>query len=111
MKVGVLGAGAYGLALSHILVKNKVYTEVWTHSEDEKNELENSKVSKKLNDYKIPSELVFSTDLKKVVEGKDLIVMAIPAFAFEDVACELSKYIKKKQPILIATKGIQQNTC
>ena len=37
--------------------------------------------------------------------------MAIPAFAFEDVTKQLSKYIKKNQPVLIATKGIQQNTC
>ena len=111
MKVGVLGAGAYGLALSHILVNNKVYTEVWTHSEDEKNELCSKRISKKLNDYIIPKELVFSTDLKRVVEGKDLIVIAVPAFAFENVTMELSKYIKKKQPVLIATKGIQQNTC
>ena len=68
-------------------------------------------ILKKLNDYIIPEELVFSTDLKKVVEGKDLIVIAVPAFAFENVTMELSKYIKKKQPVLIATKGIQQNTC
>ena len=30
MKVGILGAGAFGLALSHILVKNKVTVEMWT---------------------------------------------------------------------------------
>ena len=111
MKVGVLGAGAFGLALSHILVNNKVYTEVWTHNEEEAKNLDEKRVSKKLKDYKVPSELVFSTDLEKVVSGKDLIVMAIPAFAFEDVTKKLSKYIKRNQPVLIATKGIQQNTC
>ena len=35
MKVGILGAGAFGLALSHILVKNKVTVEMWTHNEEE----------------------------------------------------------------------------
>ncbi len=111
MKVGVLGAGAFGLALSHILVKNNVTVEMWTHSEDEAKALDKTRTSKKLNGYKIPKEIKFTTNLEETVDGKDLIVMAIPAFAFEDVTKQLTKYIKKKQPVLIATKGIQQNTC
>lgn len=111
MKVGVLGAGAFGLALSHILVKNNVTVEVWTHNEDEAKVLDKTRTSKKLNGYKIPKEIKFTTNLEETVDGKDLIVMAIPAFAFEDVTKQLTKYIKKKQPVLIATKGIQQNTC
>lgn len=111
MKVGVLGAGAFGLALSHILVKNKVTVEMWTHNEEEVKVLDKKRISKKLDGYKIPKEIKFSTNLEETVSGKDLIVMAIPAFAFEDVTKQLSKYIKKNQPVLIATKGIQQNTC
>ena len=111
MKVGILGAGAFGLALSHILVKNKVTVEMWTHNEEEVKVLDKKRISKKLDGYKIPKEIKFSTNLEETVSGKDLIVMAIPAFAFEDVTKQLSKYIKKNQPVLIATKGIQQNTC
>lgn len=111
MKVGILGAGAFGLALSHILVKNKVTVEMWTHNEEEVKVLDIKRISKKLDGYKIPKEIKFSTNLEETVNGKDLIVMAIPAFAFEDVTKQLSKYIKKNQPVLIATKGIQQNTC
>lgn len=111
MKVGVLGAGAFGLALSHILVKNKVTVEMWTHNEEEAKILDKKRISKKLDGYKIPKEIKFSTNLEETVNGKDLIVMAIPAFAFEDVTKQLTKYIKKNQPVLIATKGIQQNTC
>ena len=111
MKVGVLGAGAFGLALSHILVKNNVTVEMWTHNEEEAKTLDKTRTSKKLDGYKIPKEIKFTTNLEETVEDKDLIVMAIPAFAFEDVTKQLAKYIKKKQPVLIATKGIQQNTC
>lgn len=111
MKVGILGAGAFGLALSHILVKNKVTVEMWTHNEEEAKVLDIKRISKKLDGYKIPKEIKFSTNLEETVSGKDLIVMAIPAFAFEDVTKQLSKYIKNNQPVLIATKGIQQNTC
>lgn len=111
MKVGVLGAGAYGLALTHILVNNKVEVTMWTHDENERKILDEKRESKKLNGYKIPNEIKFTCDLNEAVKDKDLIVMAIPAFAFEDVTIKLSKYIKRNQPVLIATKGIQQNTC
>ncbi len=111
MKVGMLGAGAFGLALSHILIKNKNDVDVWTYSEEECKILNETKKSDKLDKYTIPNELRFTTNLEETVNGKDLIVIAVPAFAFEDVVKQLTKYIKKGQPVLIATKGIQQNTC
>ena len=111
MKVGVLGAGAFGIALANILVTNDVYVDVWTHSEEEEKRLSKERTSDKLKGFKIPKEMKFTCDLEKTVKDKDLIVMAIPAFAFEEVTIKLKEYIKKSQPVLIATKGIQQNTC
>ena len=67
MKVGVLGAGAYGLALTHILVNNKVEVTMWTHDENERKTLDETRKSKKLNDYKIPNEIKFTCDLNEAV--------------------------------------------
>jgi len=111
MKVSILGCGAYGLALSSILITNKVNVTMWTFSEEEKNDLLETKRSPKINDYIIPNEIKFTTNLKDAVVGMDLIVIAVPAFAFESTIIELSKIILKKQPVLITTKGIQQDTC
>lgn len=110
MKVGILGCGAYGIALSSIAFKNNCEIEMWTFNEEEKKELDKKRVSPKLINYVIPKEIKFSTDMKSVVQNKDLIVIAVPAFAFDTVSIELSKYLKK-QPILIATKGIENDTC
>lgn len=111
MKVSILGSGAYGLALSSILYSNHIDTKMWTFSEDEANCLNNNRCSDKLKDYIIPSELNISTNMKEVVKDTDLIVISVPAFAFENVVIELKNYISKKQVVLIATKGIQQDTC
>ena len=83
MKVGVLGAGAYGLALTHILVNNKVEVTMWTHDENERKNLDETRKSKKLNDYKIPNEIKFTCDLNEAVNDKDLIVMAIASGMLE----------------------------
>lgn len=111
MNVAILGCGAYGLALSSILNKNKIETTMWTFSEDEKNELIKNRKSNKLKGYIISEDIEITNDLEYTIKGKDLIVIAVPAFAFEDTVKNMSKYILKKQHILIATKGIQQNTC
>ena len=40
MKIGLFGTGAYGIAISSILVENNCEVTMWTKMEDEKNELE-----------------------------------------------------------------------
>ncbi len=111
MKIGILGSGAYGIALSSIANKNNCDIEMWTFDEYEKKILEKTRISPKLNNYKIPSNIKISTDMKSVVENKDLIIISVPAFAFDNVSIELSKYLEKDQHVLIATKGIENDTC
>ena len=111
MKVCILGSGAYGIALSSILSRNNVQINMWTFSEEECNFLNKNRFSEKLKDYKLPDDISISTNMKECIYGSDLIVISVPAFAFEDVVIKLKKYIDRKTPVLIATKGIQQNTC
>ena len=111
MKVCILGSGAYGFALSSILSRNNIDVFIWTYSEDEKKELIKTRRSPKLKDYIIPKNVVITTDMEKAVKGSDLVIISVPAFAFEDVVIKLKDIINKTQSVLIATKGIQQGTC
>lgn len=111
MKVAILGCGAYGLALASILVKNKVDVTMWSYKEEEKDKLIKTRKSDKLKNYKIPECINFSNNMDEVVRGKDLIVIAVPTFSFESTVIKLKECIDKRQPVLIATKGIQQDTC
>ena len=111
MKVAILGCGAYGLALASVLVKNKVDVSMWSYSNEEKEILTKSRKSNKLENYKIPECINFSTDMNEVVKDCNLIVIAVPTFSFESTVIKLKECIDKRQPVLIATKGIQQDTC
>ena len=111
MKVGILGSGAYGLALSSILVKNKNDVIMWSHTKEEMNKLEKERKSSKLKDFKVPQEIKFTNEIKEAISNKDLIVFAVPAFAFEQTVMKMAAIVDKNIPILIATKGIQQETC
>lgn len=111
MKVGILGTGAYGFALSSILVRNNVNTIMWTHKIEEKELLIKERKSDKLPNYIISNDIEITCDIEKCIKNVDLVVVAIPAFAFEETIINVKRFINKKTPILIATKGIQQDTC
>ena len=111
MKVGILGTGAYGLALCSVMYENKCDIIMYSNTEEEMNGiLKNRCNERKLPEYKIPEEIQFTTSLEECIKDKDLIVCAIPAAFMDDLAKEISPLIKPSDRILVATKGIEQDT-
>ncbi len=110
MKIGLFGTGAYGLALSSILVNNKHEVTMWTKFDEEaKNLIENRENKILLPGYKLDKSVKITTSVEKCLKDKDLLIIAIPA-AFVDSLCSEMKPYVKNQHILIATKGIEQGT-
>ena len=111
MKIGLLGCGAYGLALSSIMHDNHCDITMWTRSKEEADELTKTRCNKKkLPAYTIPDDIKITSDIEECVTNKDLIVIAIPAAGIDNLAQNMAPYIKKSDHILIATKGIEQGT-
>lgn len=111
MKITILGAGAYALALASIFDNNKHKVSLWTFSIEEEKQLKTDRISPKLKGYKIPTNITITTDMKEATKDARLIVIAVPAHAIDETAKELKQHITKKEHILIATKGIENETC
>lgn len=111
MKVTILGTGAYGLALASMAHVNNCDITMWSKNEIEIEEL-NTKHSNErvLPGVIMPNDITYTTNLKKAVHKADLIIYAVPAGAVDSVSKDLAKYYKN-QPICIASKGIEQETC
>ena len=110
MKISIIGTGAYGLALSMMFYENKHKIYMWTAFEEEKNMLVKiRKYEKVLPGVNIPEDIVFTCDLKEATLNSDLIVLAIPAGAFESVCMQLKDFVQNI-PILIASKGIENES-
>ena len=79
-KVSVLGAGSWGIALAKLLCNNGNDVTVWSALSDEIEMLEaNYEHIDKLPGVKLPKEMKFTCNLKEAVEGKDVLVMAVPS--------------------------------
>lgn len=110
MRVGILGCGAYGMALSNILIDNDCEVMMWTKFSDEKELLTRERTNEKvLSGFKLSPKINITTSLKKIVDFSSLIIIAIPTAFVEDVVKEIKDYAVN-QHILIASKGIQQES-
>ena len=109
MKITVLGAGAYGCALSMILSENKNEVTIWTPFENEVKELTEKKSTPKLPNIKIYDNIKITNNLEKALDKTELIIIAIPTAFLSDSIKKVKKYYQNT-PICIATKGIEQNT-
>lgn len=110
MKIGILGAGAYGMAMASVFDNNGHKIKIWSNSEEEVNLLLAYHKSNKI-DYIIPDDFVITTDMKLVVMDADIIVIAVPSEFVRNVCIKLNKYFKEEQIICISSKGIENNSC
>ena len=109
MKIGILGTGVFGIALASILHKNNNDITMWTTFIDECNDLNNNKIRKNLDDYELPKDIKFTTNISEACEDMDIIYIAVPAEFVTETCTKAIPYIKK-QHICIASKGIEESS-
>lgn len=109
MRVTVLGAGAFGLALASIFKENNNDVTVWSRFEEEVVSLREKNTNEKIKNIKLPTGIKYTSNLKDTVESSELLVIAIPAQFVDDLVKQL-KTLVKKQYVLIASKGIENDT-
>ena len=112
MNITILGAGAYGIALSSMFLENNCNVTMWTKKDSEKEVLEKERCNDKvLPGYRISDKVIFTTDFETAVKNANVIVIAIPVKFVTSVIMELANYYEKEQHICIASKGIEQGSC
>ena len=109
MKISILGAGAFGLALASIFKENNNDVTVWSRFEEEVASLREKNTNEKIKNIKLPTGIKYTSNLKDTVESSELLVIAIPAQFVDDLVKQL-KTLVKKQYVLIASKGIENDT-
>lgn len=111
MKVGIFGTGAYGLALTSILIDNGIEVTMWTKFEEEKSLLNQTRKNEKLlPNFTLDSSVTITTRVEECAKDKDLLIIAIPLAFINGLCQELKEYVSDEVNICIASKGIEQNT-
>lgn len=107
-KIAVIGGGSWATALVKILTENNVRVNWWLkNAEDVKHIKEFGKNPRYLSNIQLnPKKVKPTTELKKSLEGVQVVVLAVPAAFIEDVLSGLKSEDLQDKVIVSAIKGM-----
>ena len=110
LKVAVLGGGSFGTALASIAADNGAAVRQWLRDDALVDEINRDhRNSRYLPDFAINPAVVASTDMPTVLEGTELVFVAIPSKAFRTVIRQARPWLHEDQILVSTTKGIQED--
>ncbi len=110
-KIGMLGAGSWGTALTYELATKGHELTVWSISQEEVDLLNLEHEQKvKLPGVKLPAEVQATTDLQKAIDGMDLLVLAVPSPFTRSTARSMRPFVAENQLIVSVAKGIEEDS-
>ncbi|MCD7841598.1 MAG: NAD(P)-binding domain-containing protein [Lachnospiraceae bacterium] len=110
-KVGVIGAGGWGTALSVLLAHNEHEVTLWSIVDKEVQRLNECREQKeKLPGVKLPESVQVTGNLEASVKGMDLVVLAVPSVYIRSTAASCRPYVEQGQILLNVAKGIEEST-
>ena len=104
-KIGILGAGAWGIALGMNTYKNGHDICIWHYDKDKASLLNKNRKTSSLKEINIPKEINFVSNLKELI-GSDILIYASPTQSFDGITREIKEINNLKIPLVIASKGI-----
>ena len=107
-KVGVLGAGTWGMAVARVLCNRHHSVMVWSALPQEIEYIQKNRTHPKLPELEIPDDMEFTTDIKEVCNSEYLVV-AVPSI-FMRSTMETAKDYIKDQILIDLAKGVEKDS-
>jgi glycerol-3-phosphate dehydrogenase (NAD(P)+) len=110
--IAVIGAGAWGTALSIVLGRKGTHrVRLWTREPELRRSIVENRVNERfLPGYSIPDGVTATTSFEEALEGAHLVISVMPSQHCRSVFQSLSRYLHKDVLIASATKGLEEST-
>ena len=105
-KIGIIGAGSWGIALSVLLHNNGHTITVWSALPQEIEQLKACHEHR----VKLAEDILFTTDLSNAVKEMDILVLAVPSSFTRETAHRMAGFVENGQIIVNVAKGIEEAT-
>lgn len=111
MKIGILGAGSWGIALTALLSGNGHDVTVWSIDKDEIAMLNEYREHKtKLPGVVIDDTVKFTTSVEEACLDAKILVMVVPSPFIRSTAKTIAPYVNDEQIIVNVSKGIEEDS-
>ncbi len=110
MKITYLGAGAWGYCLASLLAKKGYHVSLWTRNSLLADRLNSGQDHPHLPGWGPPATLAITTNLEEALHKTDIIIESVTAAGLRPVLNLLYQICRPACPIVMTSKGIEQNT-
>jgi glycerol-3-phosphate dehydrogenase (NAD(P)+) len=111
MKIGVIGAGAWGTVLANLLAEKGFEVDLWVFETEVCADILETRENKVfLPGIHLSQNLKPSNDLDKVATDKDMLLLVVPSHVFRSVAMQLVHHPAENTLVVTASKGIENKT-
>lgn len=109
-KIGVLGAGTWGVALARMLSISGHDVMIWSAIGEEIDNLSTTRLHPNLPGMQLPAEITYTKDMQTVCTGKDILLFAVPSPFVRSTARKAAPYVTEGQVVVDVAKGIEADT-
>jgi glycerol-3-phosphate dehydrogenase (NAD(P)+) len=110
-RCAVIGAGAWGTALADMLARNGHEVRIWAYEWDVVESINRSHLNRRF----LPGSALYDTivafnDVDDALKGAELVTFATPSQVLRSIARGSKKSIAAGTPVVVASKGIEEET-
>ncbi len=108
-KIAIIGSGSWGVALATHLARCGNKVNIWSFSEQEKEQINKERKCKFLPDLVIHENITCSTNFEEVIQGAEFILHVTPSKFTRDTFKQYKQYVGDK-PVIICSKGFEKES-
>ena len=108
--IAILGAGTWGSALAHCLVRNNHEVRLWSRFENEILEMKCSRTNKNLPEMVLPETVLMTADPLEALTGAEYVLVVVPSVYVRSTIQYTAPFISPDSIVTCASKGIEANS-
>ena len=109
-RIGVVGAGTWGVALARMLCNAGNTVTIWSAIESEIDQMSATRKHPNLPGMEIPENIRYTKSIQAVCEGMDILLFAVPSPFVRATARKAAPFLTDGQVIVDVAKGIEADT-
>jgi len=111
-EIAIVGAGAWGTALSIILGRKETHqVRLWAHEKDVCESITRQRVNERfLPGQTVPKSVVPCNDFAEALAGADIVVSVMPSQHCRGLFEQMRPHLRPQTMIVSATKGLEENS-
>lgn len=111
-RIAIIGAGAWGTALSIVLGRqNRHEVRLWAREKQVRDSVAATRINAMfLPQHRMPDSVAMTGDTAEALQNADFVVSAVPSQHCRAVFDELAPHLRRETIVVSATKGLEQST-